>query len=626
MKKTCWKHRFFYKLKHAKGIFFHIAGIICFLWFIARVIPAPHRSQYPCQQVAIPIAFGYIAFWTAMIYGLFHWMQKVKTKTAAFTPVLLIIVLFISTMSGVGFAASYQTLDISYEPWTPLPKEPIGIGQGINPGRVVWVWDPDATEQELDGYWWYEQNNDQQVINTMISQGIQSLTDQPSDETAWNALFSSFNSKRNNEQKSYQPGEKIAIKVNLNNCYNPFDFIDDYQAKDNQRDAHPMVVKSLIYQLESVVGVNPSDITVYDVSRPMPDWFYDQIVADYPSVNYVDKKGDAPGRTKAEASDVSIHFSDGVIRTLPQCVVDADYLINMPILKQHPINHGVTLSGKNMFGTFIEPVIKLHPYHKSGQIMGNAAPQTDLLAHHEIGQKTLLFLGDGLYATLRDHRTITWFHMYPFNDDWTNSLFFSQDPVAIDSVMYDFLHTEGPIPIEGSQNYLHQAAEPLADTYDPEDDGTYLSQSLGVHEHWDTNESIFSSNRYSGPLQQGIDYKTVGQEHANQAIVITRPAEDSLYVFDQEQFIHVIYWDFYKYPTTMVVGPITINTTINSDSSDPIEKVVFSVDGTKKHTDETAPFQWQWNGLSLGRHQLEVTAWSNGEATLSAERMLYKIL
>jgi PKD repeat protein len=138
--------------------------------------------------------------------------------------------------------------------------------------------------------------------------------------------------------------------------------------------------------------------------------------------------------------------------------------------------------------------------------MNNPAPQTDLFAHEDIGGKTVLYLGDGLYATPWDHRVIGKFNMYPFNNDWTNSLFFSQDPVALDSVMYDFLHTEGTNPIEGSQNYLHQSAEPLTNTYDPENDGSYLSNSLGVHEHWDINENIFSTQRYSGPSNDGIDY------------------------------------------------------------------------------------------------------------------------
>jgi hypothetical protein len=178
----------------------------------------------------------------------------------------------------------------------------------------------------------------------------------------------------------------------------------------------------------------------------------------------------------------------------------------MPLLKRHPLNSGVTLAGKNLFGTWMESVSAVHDYHYIGLVMNNPAPQTDLFAHEDLGGKTVLYIGDGLYATPWDHCVIGKFNMYPFNNDWTNSLFFSQDPVALDSVMYDFLHTEGTNPIEGSQNYLHQSAEPLTNTYDPENDGSYLSDSLGVHEHWDTNEDIFSTQRYSGPSNDGIDY------------------------------------------------------------------------------------------------------------------------
>jgi hypothetical protein len=114
-------------------------------------------------------------------------------------------------------------------------------------------------------------------------------------------------------------------------------------------------------------------------------------------------------------------------------------------------------------------------------IMDNPAPQVDLFAYKELGGKTLLFFGDGTFATKVDHKTIAKFLMYPFNNDWTNSLFFSQDPVAMDSVMYDFLYAEGTNPCEGAQNYLHQAAVPNPNTYDPEHNGVYLSHSLGVH-------------------------------------------------------------------------------------------------------------------------------------------------
>jgi hypothetical protein len=80
--------------------------------------------------------------------------------------------------------------------------------------------------------------------------------------------------------------------------------------------------------------------------------------------------------------------------------------------------------------------------------------------------------------------------------------------------MFDFFMVEGTGggPSEGAQNYLHQQAEPPEDLYDPENDGSYLSESLGVHEHWDTTEDIFSSERYSGPSNNGIDYIAYGEE------------------------------------------------------------------------------------------------------------------
>jgi len=146
--------------------------------------------------------------------------------------------------------------------------------------------------------------------------------------------------------------------------------------------------------------------------------------------------------------------------------------------------------------------------------MGHPAPQTDLLGHEQLGKKTLLYIGDGTYGCRWMNTDISHFKMYPFNDDWLSSLFFSQDPVAIDSVMYDFLHAEGTGPSEAAQNYLHQCAEPPADVYDPENDGVYLSDSLGVHEHWDTSIDIFSSDCYSGPDENGIDFVAIGKQYA----------------------------------------------------------------------------------------------------------------
>jgi hypothetical protein len=615
-----YHHRFFHRIKNAKGIWFHIAGIIAVLWFLIRVIPKPTRSQYPCQQITIPLALTYIAFWSTLFYTMYHLIKKTQRKTTALFPALISCFILLSSITGFGFA-TIITSSPTYEPWNPVPNQPIGVPQGYSPGRVVWVWNPNATENELDGYWWETQNNNQTVINEMMAEGIKELADKEHLNEAWDALFIHTNEKNDRGNISYQPGEKISIKVNLNNCWNPFSLINSYERKDNERDAHPAVIISLVSQLINHVGVAQEDIIIYDSSRPMSNWFYDPIVEEFPKLIFVDAFGDAEGRLKATASEKEFHFYDGTIRTLPSCVVDASYIINVPLLKQHPINHGVTLSAKNMFGTFIEPVADLHPYHESGQFMDNPAPQTDLFAHEDVGQKTVLFLGDGLYATLRDHRTITRFNMYPFNDDWTNSLFFSQDPVAIDSVMYDFLHTEGPIPLEGSQNYLHQAAEPPLNTYDPEDDGTYLYESLGIHEHWNPNISIFSNNRYTG-----IDFLAMGEEHASAAIVLETPSQDGLYVFDESTSIRILFKEIYNFPYTIVIGPITVKTIVTGEYAEIVNKVHFYVDDQLVFLDDQPPFSWHWDTFSAGFHKLSVTAFSADEPLSSTSRNVFKVL
>ena len=85
--------------------------------------------------------------------------------------------------------------------------------------------------------------------------------------------------------------------------------------------------------------------------------------------------------------------------------------------------------------------------------------------------------------------------MTPFKGDWPNSLFESQDPVAIDSVGLDFWLQEQPVAVnqgkweidyEGAaEDYLHEAAlanDPCSGTfYDPDNDGNVgLTSALSV--------------------------------------------------------------------------------------------------------------------------------------------------
>ena len=140
---------------------------------------------------------------------------------------------------------------------------------------------------------------------------------------------------------------------------------------------------------------------------------------------------------------------------------------------------------------------------------GSYRNMVDLMGHSQVGGKTLLCLLDCLYSgkhALYNYDSLNqlprkWLSP-PFNNDWPSSIFASQDPVAIDSVGFDFLLREWPDAAgpahAGADDYLHEAAlvpSPPSDTnYDPEHNGG-LTQSLGVHEHWnDANDKQYSRN------------------------------------------------------------------------------------------------------------------------------------
>jgi len=151
------------KLSIHNGILFHLAGIAAIIWFLVRVLPRPDRIRYPCQQMSVSIAVGYIAFWSLLWSVIFHglglWIRKVKYKTAAIAPVILVAFVLIFSITSNVYAV-YETEDeFKTAMWDPIPKEPIGTPKGYKPGRVVWGWDVNATEEELDGY-----SNSVQVI------------------------------------------------------------------------------------------------------------------------------------------------------------------------------------------------------------------------------------------------------------------------------------------------------------------------------------------------------------------------------------------------------------------------------------------------------------------------------
>jgi len=132
------------------------------------------------------------------------------------------------------------------------------------------------------------------------------------------------------------------------------------------------------------------------------------------------------------------------------------------------------------------------------------------MGNKHLGEKTVLFVVDGLWGGSEANDPPRKFSMGPFNNDWTSSVLVSQDQVALESVCFDFLKAEftadnpfGSYPqIDGVDDYILQAADssfwPADVDYDPENDGSIIG-SLGVCEHW--NNSV--DKKYSRNLGTG---------------------------------------------------------------------------------------------------------------------------
>jgi hypothetical protein len=130
--------------------------------------------------------------------------------------------------------------------------------------------------------------------------------------------------------------------------------------------------------------------------------------------------------------------------------------------------------------------------------MGTYNALVDIMGHEDLGGKTILCLAECI--------RYNYWKAPPFNGGPCSSLFMSQDFVAIESVLIDFLRSEGALGAGTLDNYLHEAAQandpPSGTVYDPENDGIPL-ESLGVHEHWNNStDKQYSRNLGTG---QGIE-------------------------------------------------------------------------------------------------------------------------
>jgi hypothetical protein len=510
------------------------------------------------MKVAAPVASGFIVYILGLAAAAFSFQQArqfFKNSKYALAFIFLVVCL------TAGVILIINNSDNSYASTTKSPvfvptdaaNSPMGTAKGINPGRVVWMWDPSVSSWNgSTGNWWDDKYTKPAIVDSMLSKSLHALTGKATDAAAWDTLFRYFNIQHGKGNIGYRAGEKIAIKINLVQSSFPGGI-------GNQCFVAPQLAVALLRQLVNIAGVKDSSITFYDTDRYVPDPVYTKCKKAYPGVHYMGWDS-LNGREKYVRDTTRVHWSENLTQEinggnpayLPTVVTQASYLINLGNFKGHRYM-GVTFCSKNHFGTLscdmngteyqnAPHAAGLHYYTAvhdifiknspewtfTGRPMGTYNTLVDLMGHKDLGAKTLLFMVDALYAVQDEGAAVSskskWLSA-PFNNNWSSSLFISQDNIAIESVCLDFIRTEAAInpydtTVYGAvDNYLHEGAQannpPSGTFYHPNGDTVRL-QSLGVHEHWNNA----TDKQYSRNLGTGNGIELVSPQKTITAVTV----------------------------------------------------------------------------------------------------------
>lgn len=315
-----------------------------------------------------------------------------------------------SAANTPGLAA----LDTTY---TYLP-----LVQRIAP-RVIHVYASGAHNWNYSAtnYWDYVS---QSVVNSMVNEGIKSLTGQNTPANAWRSLM-----------PNYKAGEIVAIKVSFNN-----------NGAAGEIDGIIEPVNAIIDGLNDA-GVPDTSIVVFDSSRQLPARFTSG--CDHPGVMFRDSD-DTPWGTGSALVTFTPPGHSPFTQHLSKEVVRASYLINMPVLKRHGMAW-LSLAMKNHFGTIQYPD-DIHPWCAlaSSAFTTSYNSIVDINKDTHIAAKTILTVGDAIFAALHNSGSQSFPTRWAtFGNQTPKSLFFSTDPVAIDCVMGDLLSEEWEVKTSG---------------------------------------------------------------------------------------------------------------------------------------------------------------------------------
>jgi hypothetical protein len=226
---------------------------------------------------------------------------------------------------------------------------------------------------------WTGDEPDGDILHHMLDAGISALTDVPDPLAVWRALF--------------DPGERVLLKVNCIAYNGP---------------TQPAVAYGVAQRLQDA-GLVAEDILIFDRTDRELDAAGYTVNAGGPGFQCHGSRG---AGSEAVLTQATVRFYQEI---------DAiDAIVNIPTPKQHG-GAGVSVSMKNHYGSVDRP----------GALHGNWCDPAiaELNAQPNVRDKTRLIVGAALNVSPRDWN----------GPERENSLLFSFDPVAVDTVARDIL-------------------------------------------------------------------------------------------------------------------------------------------------------------------------------------------
>ncbi len=481
---------------HNSVLFTVLLSLASLAWLILRTGSKPSRIAYPCQRAAAGnVGLLFAALPVALGRNIYRPLFRVYTKRIAVAVFLLGVAAYGAYVGTNRIIASGMIAQSWAEYRQAKRTGPVGkrLANGSlatipaaellpSPHRVVSVHDSAATS-------WTGSGNpadymNQVKIDNMVARGVTELTGEATVPAAWQKLI------------PYKAGEAVAIKMNFNNVANC-----DFGADANMN-AYAALANAVIQGLKSI-GVPSNKIWITDPSRPINDAFRNRIsdsnvqyytkcssaqIGARPNVFTTDYVAEASPDATLLNPAYGLNDPDRYVRPA-QVFADAAHIINIPQLKGHSFLTevgGITLGIKNHFGSvsFASDADGFDPIHSNPYFYKII---TDISANPVFFNKTRLVIGDGLMGNpiINWQEPVLW---STFGNQPPEILFFGADPIAVDSVMFDYIQRECAA--------IGQPAR------DDKVDRYAASIGLGVSEHWNND----TQRQYSTIDYHEIDF------------------------------------------------------------------------------------------------------------------------